>query len=160
MSRDRNFPFGDPRYMARQINEPVVPDFPGEALGEHYGYGVNGLLPASAGAGQAGAVTTLQYVVFDNAHNIHTATYLASQKTASGLDFQVMVRIGSRYLFNAAMPAGLVFGNAAGSPAPWLRALKTKTNDIVYFDCQDLSGVVGGNNVWILFNGLAVNGNS
>jgi hypothetical protein len=96
--------------------------------GMHFVYGPPPCtLVASAGAGQVGAMQEVTYQVQNNDHHGY---YLTAESTGPFLN---------------------VFGTG-GSPMPFLVPIRTRENDIIYFDLQDISGAA--NTVYISVIGV------
>jgi hypothetical protein len=124
-----------------------------ENPGLHFSYtpGVATLPPGTAPvagppyvAGIPGKLIEVSYQITNNDHDGY---HLLVQATGP---FLVQIKVGTRYIFNDYQHGFNIFGSQ-GHPMPFLIPIKTRLNDIVYFELQDISWQY--NNVYITVTG-------
>jgi hypothetical protein len=149
MSRDRSYPrphsLGAPPTQQYNGQDWAIAD---EDPGEHFVYGPPTVTLAAATLGPPLVPGALQEVTYQIT-NRHHHVYLVTMNSTGA--FLVQIKVGDRYIFNTPQHSANIFGQG-GSPMPFLRPLRTRVNDIVYFDLQDLSGAA--NTVYITMHGV------
>lgn len=96
---------------------------------------------------QANGSTEISYQVTNHDHD---AYYLTAQSTGA---FTCTIKVGDRLMSNIPIHSANLFGQG-GSPMPLLVPLRTRKNDIIYFDITDISGQQ--NTIYITLTGVEV----